>query len=494
VSVLTLELLPPHPSARDYTFTAFPITVGRDSDCELPVDPAGDQSTSWHHVRIEVHGAGYIAVDCNTTNGTLVNGQPITTAKLRDGDRLQLGSGGPTIRVSLRAEAPSYDDTAKVSVVGQPVPRLLVSLVEGAAPWPQGAREFSQPVITLGREADNDIGFSRPPHPVVSRYHAEIALRGGQYRVLDKDATNGTFINRQRIHQATIKSGDLLMLGQGGPVLAVHLPGRAGPSGRVRRSARAVVVLLVLLLGIIGASYAFRDHGPATPAGSLDTLSETQFIEARVKEFARAMNDEIESVPPSMVRQIQIETTDLARSEKVTLEVQLSKAQELLPEVTRILRSHGLPEQLAYIAFQESRFDPEARSRAGAVGLWQLMASTARDHGLRVDKQTDERTDAVKSTHAAARYLKKLYLMYGDFMLTLAAYNYGPANVNRALTGLLDKEPLKNRNYWYLVKLNLLPRETDEYVYKVIAGWIVATHPERFGLKPEPRADRMQTG
>ena len=494
MSVLTLELLPPHPSAGDYTFTAFPVTVGRDSDCELPVDPAGDQSTSLHHVRIEVHYAGFVAVDCNSTNGTLVNGHPITTAKLRDGDRIQLGSGGPTIRVSLRTDSPTHDDTVKVAVVGQPVPRLLVSLVEGAAVWPSGAREFSQPVITLGREADNDIAFSRPPHPVVSRYHSEIALRGGQYRVLDKDATNGTFINGQRIHNATLKSGDLLMLGQGGPVLAVHLPGRAGPPGRARRSARAVVVLLLLLTGIVGASYALRNHGSTGPEVPAEILSETQFIEAQVKEFARAMNDEIESVPRSMVRQIQIRTTELARSEKVTLELQLAKAQELLPEVERILRSHGLPEQLAYIAFQESRFDTEARSRAGAVGLWQLMASTARDYGLRVDKQTDERKDAVKSTHAAARYLKKLYLLYGDFMLTLAAYNYGPSNVNRALTGLMENEPLKNRNYWYLVKLNLLPRETDEYVYKVIAGWIVATHPERFGLRPKSRPDRMQTG
>jgi len=479
---LTLEIEPPHPQAGTREFDAFPVLLGRDPQAEVAFDSQGDLAVSWHHARIDSTPEGLTVADCDSTNGTWLNGKPVTHALLADGDLLQFGSEGPRLRLRFDSALQITGDvTSKIPVSAPEEPGLVISLLEGAPAWPAGARHFRQSVVTLGRETTNDVAFASPPHPVVSRYHAEIVLRGGEYQLRDKDATNGTFVNDRRIDTATLADGDRVMLGQGGPVVAVHLPGRKRTAQSRRHGLRTVLVLSVVFLLVAGGSYALRRFASPPPqVASFE--SESTFIESRVIEFARFMQDEVDHVPPSMIRQVQHFASELARLERESLERDLSRTRELLPEVERILRSHGLPECLAFIAFHESRFDPQAKSAAGAVGLWQLMPATAREYGLRVDRTTDERLDPLKSTHAAARYLKKLYLLYGDFMLTLAAYNYGPANVNQALTALLHDEPLKNRNYWYLVKLDLLPRETDEYVYKVIAGWIVATRPERFGL------------
>lgn len=482
---LTLEIESPPGRSQSRSFKRFPLLIGRDPSADLVLDLHGDQSVSWQHVRIDNQPAGFTLTDCDTVNGTLLNGKPVTHALLENGDLIQLGPGGPRLRLECESRSrPATDTTSRITVTGPTAGELVVSLLSGAPPWSGGARHFRQPLVTLGRDPVNDVAFSAPPHPVVSRFHAEIALRGGLFQLVDKSATNGTFLNDLRIETATLADGDRVMLGFGGPVLAVHVPGQGRQSKGRRHLWRALVPLSVVLLGVSAATWFWRE--PPQPVPTLQVSeSEAHFIEARVVEFARFMQDEVELVPPSMVRQVQYFASDLARLEREALQQHLTRTRAWLPDVERILKAHGLPACLAFIAFHESRFEPQARSSAGAVGIWQLMPATAREYGLRVDDRVDERTDPLKSTQAAARYLKKLYLLYGDFMLTLAAYNYGPANVNQALTALLHDEPLKHRNYWYLVKLDLLPKETDEYVYKVIAGWIVATRPDRFGLDPQ---------
>jgi pSer/pThr/pTyr-binding forkhead associated (FHA) protein/soluble lytic murein transglycosylase-like protein len=479
---LRLEIEPPHRRSGSRSFENFPVVIGRDPESDVPFDVETDQAVSWHHARIDSTPQGFVVTDCDTTNGTFLNGKPVTHANLQSGDLIQLGPGGPRLRLHCDdLQSPPSDATARLPVAGPSQEELVISLVSGAPAWPGGARRFRQTVVTLGRDVANDLSFSSPPHPVVSRFHAEITLRGGTFQLADKESTNGTFLNDRRIDRAAIVDGDRVMLGYGGPVIAVHVPGRKRQTRGRKHPWRTVAALSVVVLALAAGTWYWR-RVKTPPAPVVVAEPEALFIESRIIEFAHSMQDEVDHVPPSMVRQVQYFSSELARLERETLQSYLVRTRQLLPEVERVLRSNGLPSCLAFIAFHESRFDPGARSAAGAVGLWQLMAATAREYGLRVDDQVDERLDALKSTQAAARYLKKLYLLYGDFMLTLAAYNYGPANVNQALTALLHDEPLKNRNYWYLVKLDLLPQETDEYVYKVIAEWIVATRPERYGL------------
>jgi membrane-bound lytic murein transglycosylase D len=125
-----------------------------------------------------------------------------------------------------------------------------------------------------------------------------------------------------------------------------------------------------------------------------------------------------------------------------------------------IMVQHGLPRELKYLAIIESKLKSTATSWAGAVGPWQLMPSTATTLGLKVNRKTDERTNYVKSTHAAARYLKDLYGTYGDWLLVIAAYNAGPGWVQKAIARS------GSHNFWDLQYY--LPGETRAHVKKFI--------------------------
>jgi len=126
-----------------------------------------------------------------------------------------------------------------------------------------------------------------------------------------------------------------------------------------------------------------------------------------------------------------------------------------------ILVAQGLPGELKYLAVVESNLKSSAFSWAGAVGPWQFMAGTAKKMGLKVNEYRDDRTDYYKSTAAAARYLKELFSIYGDWLLVIAAYNGGVGNVNSAI------RKSHSRNFWDLQYY--LPTESRNHVKKFIA-------------------------
>ncbi|MBL7700418.1 MAG: lytic transglycosylase domain-containing protein [Chitinophagaceae bacterium] len=137
------------------------------------------------------------------------------------------------------------------------------------------------------------------------------------------------------------------------------------------------------------------------------------------------------------------------------------KGTAYLNMIDEVFTQHGLPTELKYLAIIESRLNSKAVSRVGAVGPWQFMTGTARDYGLVVNSRKDERRDFVKSTHAAARYLKYLYNEFGDWLLVLAAYNGGPGYVYNAI------KKSKSRNFWVLQ--NYLPLESRNHVKRYIS-------------------------
>ena len=158
------------------------------------------------------------------------------------------------------------------------------------------------------------------------------------------------------------------------------------------------------------------------------------------------------------------------------LQTTLQRAGRYRAMISRILREEGVPQDLIYLAQAESAFQPWAVSRAGARGLWQFMRSRGREYGLKINWWVDERQDPEKSTRAAARHLKDLHQAFGDWYLAMAAYNSGPARVQRAIqrTGYAD--------FWELLKRNVLPRETRNYVPIILGITIVAKNPEKYGL------------
>lgn len=147
------------------------------------------------------------------------------------------------------------------------------------------------------------------------------------------------------------------------------------------------------------------------------------------------------------------------------------------PMFEEILDKNDLPLELKYLPIIESALNPGARSRAGAMGLWQFMFGTGKLLGLEITSFVDERRDPVKSSEAAAKYLKFLFDVYSDWHLAIAAYNCGPGNVNRAI-----KRSGGKTNYWEIYYL--LPRETRGYVPLFIAATYVMNYYKEHNLTP----------
>lgn len=133
------------------------------------------------------------------------------------------------------------------------------------------------------------------------------------------------------------------------------------------------------------------------------------------------------------------------------------------PIFEEALEAYGLPLELKYLPVIESALNPMATSHAGAAGLWQFMVATGKQYGLEVNSLVDERRDPVKSSFAAARYLKDLYNIFGDWSLVIAAYNCGPENINKAIHRAGGEA-----DYWKIYPY--LPRETRGYVPAFIAA------------------------
>ncbi|MGZ3536586.1 MAG: lytic transglycosylase domain-containing protein, partial [Thermodesulfobacteriota bacterium] len=154
----------------------------------------------------------------------------------------------------------------------------------------------------------------------------------------------------------------------------------------------------------------------------------------------------------------------------------LARSEKYIPFMKGVLKEHGLPEDLVYLSLIESGFDPNAYSRAKAVGLWQFMYFTGKRYGLRSNWWVDERRDPEKSTIAAAKYLKDLYEMFACWYLAAAGYNAGEYKIINAI------KRYKTEDFWKLANYRYLKRETKDYVPLMIAATLVAKEPEKYGF------------
>jgi len=144
--------------------------------------------------------------------------------------------------------------------------------------------------------------------------------------------------------------------------------------------------------------------------------------------------------------------------------------------VQDILKEHGVPSELYYLAMIESGYSLHAKSHASAVGAWQFIRETGRRYGLKQDYYIDERRDIIRATHASARYLKNLHTVFQSWYLAMAGYNAGERRIlNAIMAG-------GSRNFWELVEKKALPPETRNYVPKFLAAVIIGKHPEKYGF------------
>lgn len=170
-----------------------------------------------------------------------------------------------------------------------------------------------------------------------------------------------------------------------------------------------------------------------------------------------------------------------------SLERLMSLSHYYFPLFEKELDNYNIPLEIKYLAIVESALKPRAKSRVGATGLWQFMFATGKQYGLNVSSYVDERSDPIKSTEAASKYLAKLYEIFGDWDLALAAYNSGPGNVSKAIRRSGGYE-----NYWNIRPH--LPRETAGYLPAFLATMYIFEYAEEHGFKKHrPNFRYMET-
>lgn len=259
--------------------------------------------------------------------------------------------------------------------------------------------------------------------------------------------------------------------------------------------------VFLLLLSLAGAlsSYAAGDKGPKEMVASVqgapadtssvklkrsahlpkDTLIHgNNTASAAVKEAAQTMTPLVRN--PKVYEQMNNRyvtgyVNDYATRYSQHLAVMVDKAAPYFTMIEKVFTDHGIPEEMKYLAVIESGMSYNARSRVGAVGMWQFMSSTARIFGLNVGKKVDERKDFYKSTVAAAKFLNELYNQFDDWLLVVAAYNCGAGGVQRA-------QKISGRSDFWGIQY-FLPAESRNHVYKFIAtGYILDRFNTFFGV------------
>ena len=214
-----------------------------------------------------------------------------------------------------------------------------------------------------------------------------------------------------------------------------------------------------------------KEEGQVTILKGSDLSSEQAKVQAAEQgatyDFPIDLNDKV-------LTWVRLFTTD----KRGYIERTLERGAAYFPMIRQVFAEEGIPQDLAYLGFVESGYINQAKSYARAVGMWQFMPSTGRLFGLKINRWVDERRDPVKATHAAARYLRRLYETTGDWYLALVGYNAGPLTAQKA------EANLGTANFWDMYRSPYLRNQTKNYVPEMCAAVLIARNPDRYGFQP----------
>jgi membrane-bound lytic murein transglycosylase D len=235
------------------------------------------------------------------------------------------------------------------------------------------------------------------------------------------------------------------------------------------RIIRLFIIQLLLVLSALPL-YAYEGDRYASPEETMiRSLSEE-----KIKNDLGGMSDS--SYNDVAVKAVQKNVTLFSEKIRERFSLYLNRSGKYIELMKKILKENDVPEEIVFLPLIESGFSPHAYSSARAAGYWQFIASTGKQYGLEINWWKDERRDPVKSTVAAANYLKDLYRMFGSWNLAMAAYNAGEGKILRALN------KTKTDDYWSLLNTRYIKNETKNYVPKFIAASLIATNPGDFGF------------
>jgi hypothetical protein len=421
---------------------------------------------SLNHLEIHKDGASFRLRDMGSTNGTLLNGELVEEAEVALPATLQLGNLGPELALVLE-EAPVSELDRTIEILADAVPRsrppsTAATAHQGLFAAVTRARRLRRhgiggETLTIMRDViDKALDRNHRRLRVVSYVltAALVTVTGlGIWRI--------TALNRQK-HEIDSHIQQL-------------------EADLQKADSGADVDNLLSRLD------NYQNLGEALQQSLLYRIGpheEGAFVTREMRAVMTDLGAEVYSIPPEFMDRVKHYIADDEGPNRALIERAFRDGGAQLQTMRRILTEENLPPDLAYVPIVESALEKRQTSAAGAAGPWQMTVVTARAYGLRVDSQADEREDRVKSTVAAAKYLRDLILDFGtgsSVMLALAAYNSGAAAVKQAVVRNVS-DPIKQRNFWYLYRRKALPLETREYVPKVFAAILIGRAPEQFGF------------
>jgi membrane-bound lytic murein transglycosylase D len=236
-------------------------------------------------------------------------------------------------------------------------------------------------------------------------------------------------------------------------------------------------------------SNAFSQESRITNSGQLDVVMPNyhydyvpdftyEEVAARIQKMDLEMDFELNDRVFSFIQYFTVRNRDY-------MKMVLARKEQYFPMYEETMKDFSMPVEIQHLSIIESGLDPKIKSHMGAMGLWQFMPATGREYGMQVNPDIDDRMDPEKSTVAAAKYLKALYKMFGDWEVALAAYNCGPGNVRKAIR----KSGGKN-TFWGIY--DHLPKETRSYVPQFQAMLYILNHLEEHNLHLEEPSYPME--
>lgn len=472
------------------------VKIGRASDCDIRFDGTIDRTVSSHHCEIRFDGSGYTLIDTNSSNGTLVNGQRILQHVLRKNDVIFVGGdSGPQLRFDV------------------------VDIMAGAG----GGAAAAKPKASKGPDDEVQDAAAKAVMRLRQQRQAAGGAASGQTMAIMLNEIN-TLVETKKSHwKKWAIGGTVFGVAIIGLILTLWMLDRAKYAGKADEKVnldgeisklQAQIDLtspddpkLAELVGklelLSGKAATLTNELESTEKGQKALVkagaSNEDFVTAEIRKILREFEAEnTYTIPKNFVERVRFYLDDWEK--KKSYNVIWKRRKEYWPMISRAFAEENVPEVMAYVAWQESQFDPEICSWVGARGMWQFMPATGKRYGLEVSGDcersrppegkfhcpcngNDERTDPYKASKAGARYLGDLLAEFGmeSFMLAIASYNKGEGGMRQ----ILREKKLRRRHdreFWHLYYLKLLPEETLEYVPRIIAAAIVGRNPSKFGL------------
>jgi membrane-bound lytic murein transglycosylase D len=442
--------------------------AGRAPDNDVVIQGPHAAIVSLYHLEVALEDAGCRIRDMGSTNGTFVNGERVAEAELPPEAVIRVGNDGPEYTFVIEQVAPSEMDRTLVIPDG-------VALVP---PQPDAPAETHEVLLS---------------DAVMRARQARARGSGDLTMTLMRDVLRSVLRKSRRRHGAVIWTLVAALVGissfsfwkitelkQAKRGIDTHIAELEAQLQEAKGPEQADRLLSEL------DSYQNRAESlEKSVFYRLGVRENESFITKEIRRLMSEFGAEVYSIPPDFTVRVNHYIEQYQGPDRPLMQRALNEAASRVNTMRKILEQEQLPPDFAYVPLVESALSSRKESSAGAAGPWQFTPATARAYGLRVDGSVDERLQLVKSTHAGCRYLRDLILDFGagsSVMLALAAYNLGPPRVKQAIIRNV-KDPIKQRNFWYLYRARALPPETREYVPKVFAAILIGRNPEKFGFE-----------